>query len=89
MERAQLRLPLVVVFDHRWQETTETIDVSPLGVKFSLSRDVELGTLVRFELPMPAELRTTSDDNVLYAVSGYVIQVNPEPGKNVVVAEFV
>jgi hypothetical protein len=82
-------LPLVVVFDHRWQETTETIDVSPLGVKFSLSRDVELGTLVRFELPMPAELRTTSDDNVLYAVSGYVIQVNPEPGKNVVVAEFV
>jgi hypothetical protein len=89
VERAQLRLPLVVVFDHRWQETTETIDVSPLGVKFSLSRAVEPGTLVRLELPMPADLRTTSDDNVLYAVSGYVIHVNPEAGKSIVVAEFV
>lgn len=89
VERAQLQLPLVVVFDHRWQETTETIDVSPLGVKFYLSRPVEPGTLVRFKLPMPAHFRTTRNDAVLYSVSGYIIQVNPAPGKNVVAAEFV
>jgi hypothetical protein len=89
VKRVPLHLPLVVAFDHHWQETTETIDVSPLGVKFVLSRGVEPGTLVRLELPMPAELRTTGDDNVLYAVSGYVIQVNPLSGKSIVVTEFI
>lgn len=89
VERVELRLPLVVVFEHHWQEITETIDVSPLGVKFLLSRPVEPGTLVRLELPMPADLRTKTDDSMLYAVSGYVIQVTPGSGQRVVVAEFV
>ncbi len=89
VERVELRLPLVVVFDHHWQEITETIDVSPLGVKFLLSRPVEPGTLVRLELPMPPVMRTKANDSVLYTVSGYVIKVTPGSGKRVVVAEFV
>jgi DnaJ-like protein/PilZ domain-containing protein len=89
VERLEMRLPLVVVFDHHWQEVTETVDVSPLGVKFLLSRPVEPGTLVRLELPMPQDMRTNSNDSVLYTVSGYVIQVTPGSGQRVVVAEFV
>jgi len=90
VERIQLRLPLVVEFDRHWQEITETIDVSPLAVKFRLARPVELGTLVQLELPMPPALRTRSDDELLYKVSGYVIQAAPQPGGElVVVAEFV
>lgn len=89
VERVELHLPLVVVFDHHWQEITETIDVSPLGVKFLLSRPVEPGTLVRLELPMPPDLRTKTDDNSFYTVSGYVIQVTADSGQRVVVAEFV
>ncbi|MFY9611702.1 MAG: PilZ domain-containing protein [Blastocatellia bacterium] len=90
VERVELQLPLVVVFDHHWQEVTETIDVSPLGVKFSLSRAVELGTLLRLELPMPSALRTRTGDDLLYKVSGYVIKIAPVPsGARQVVAEFV
>lgn len=89
VERAQLHLPLSVVFEHRWREITETIDVSPLALKFSLQREVEPGTLVRLDLPMPPDLRTRPDDEVLYTVSAYVIQVTPEPADRVVVAEFV
>jgi hypothetical protein len=89
VERAPLHLPLSVVFDHHWREITETIDVSPLALKFSLQRQVEPGTLVRLELPMPSDLRTKPDDEVLYTVSAYVIQATPEPGDRVVVAEFV
>ncbi|MEK6304015.1 MAG: DnaJ domain-containing protein [Acidobacteriota bacterium] len=65
VERVQLCLPLVVVFERHWQEVTETIDVSPLGVKFRLSRPIELGTFVRLELPMPSNLRTRADDHAL------------------------
>lgn len=89
VERVQLRLPLVVVFERYWQEVTETIDVSPLGVKFRLSRPIELGTFVRLELPMPADLRTKADDHALYTVSGCVIKVIPEAVDRIVVAEFV
>lgn len=89
VERAELRLPLVVVFDHHWQEVTETIDLSPLGVKFSLLRAVEPGTLVRLELPMPPDMRMKADDSVLYRVNGYAIQVTPDAGQREVVVEFV
>ena len=89
VERAQLHLPLSVVFEHRWQEITETIDVSPLALRFSLKREVEPGTLVRLDLPMPPDLRTKPDDDVLYTVSAYVIQARPELRDRIVVAEFV
>jgi hypothetical protein len=88
VERVALRLPLVVVFDHNWQEITETIDVSPLGAKFVLSHPVEPGTLLRLELPMPPDMRTRADTSVLYTIDGYVIQVTLDPGQRVVVAEF-
>ena len=89
VERVEMRLPLVVVFDHHWKEVTETVDISPLGVKFLLSRPVEPGTLVRLELPMPSDMRTNNNDSVLYTISGYVIQVTPGSGPRIVVAEFV
>jgi len=88
-ERLRLSLPLVVVFEHYWQEVTETIDVSPLGVKFRLSRPIELGTFVRLELPMPSDLRTRPDDQALYTVNGCITKVIPEPTDRLVVAEFI
>lgn len=89
VERVALRLPLVVVFDHNWQEVTETIDVSPLGVKFVVSRPVEPGTLLRLELPMPPDMRTRTDTGVLYTIDGYVIHVTLDSGQRIVVAEFI
>lgn len=89
VERVRLNLPIRVSFDRYWQELTETMDVSPLGIRFRLSRPVEPGSELRIELPMPKHLRTHSYDDDLYVVSAFVIYAaNLECGRQVV-AEFV
>lgn len=87
--RVSLNLPLRVSFDRHWQELTETMDVSPLGVRFRLSRPLEPGSELRLEMPMPKHLRTHSYDDELYVVSAFVIYAsNYESGRQVV-AEFI
>lgn len=89
VEREPLNLPLRVSFDRHWQELTETMDVSPLGARFRLSRPLEPGSELRLEMPMPKHLRTHSYDDELYVVSAFVIYAaNDESGRHVV-AEFV
>jgi len=87
--REPLVLPLRVSFDRQWQELTETTDVSPLGVRFKLSRPLEPGSELRLEMPMPRNLRTHSFDADLYVCSAFVIYAaNAESGRQVV-AEFI
>ena len=89
VERVPLNLPVKVTFERHWQELAETLDVSPLGVRFRLSRQLEPGSELRLELPMPKSLRTHSFDDELYVVSAYVIYAsNLESGRQVV-AEFI
>lgn len=89
VERVPLNLPVKVTFERQWQEVGETLDVSPLGVRFRLSRPLEPGSELRLELPMPRYLRTHSFDDDLYVVSAYVIYAtNLESGRQVV-AEFI
>jgi len=89
VQRQALVLPLRVSFDRQWQELTETTDVSPLGVRFKLSRPLEPGSELRLEMPMPRNLRTHSFDADLYVCSAFVIYAaNAESGRQVV-AEFI
>ena len=88
VERVRLNLPMRVTFDRRWQELTQTLDLSPLGVRFRLSRGVEPGSELRLELPMPRHLRTHSYDDELYVVSAFVIYATSDDLGRQVVAEF-
>jgi hypothetical protein len=40
-----------------WEETTRSIDVTPFGAGFMLSRPVKIGKLLLLALPMPRQLR--------------------------------
>jgi DnaJ domain/PilZ domain len=87
--RVPLIIPVRVSFEPQWQEITETLDVSPLGIRFRLSRPVEPGSEIRMELKMPRELRTHSFDQDVYVVNGFVLyESNNESGRQVV-AEFI
>lgn len=89
VERVRLNLPLRVSFDRNWQELTETLDVSPLGIRFRLSRPIEPGSELRIELLMPKHLRTHSYDDDLYVASAFVLYTaNCDAGRQVV-AEFI
>ncbi len=89
VERVPLNLPLRVSFDRYWQELTETLDVSPLGIRFCLSRPVEPGSQLRLELPMPRHLRTHSYDEEVYVVSAFVLYAGNQGSSRQVVAEFI
>src|SRR3954471_21308574 len=60
-ERLELSLPARVFGreseDHEWVEQTRLLDVTPFGVRFSLSRPTEPGRLLHLTLPMPRQLR--------------------------------
>lgn len=89
VERLQMRLPALVTFGNRWQEVTETRDVSPLGIRLGLSRHVEPGTLLRVELPMPQPLRTHSYGEEHYSTKAYVIYTLKQERENLVVMELI
>jgi DnaJ-like protein/PilZ domain-containing protein len=89
VERLPLSLPLRVTFERQWQELTHTEDVSPLGIRFRLSRRIEPGSQLRLELPLPKHLRTQSSDDELYVVNAFVIHVSRNNRKWRVVAEFI
>lgn len=89
VERLTLNLPVRVTFDRQWQELTETLDVSPLGVKFLLSRPVEPGSELRLELLMPKYLRTHSYDEPVYFVRAFVVYTADHDSGRRVAAEFI
>jgi len=60
-ERLELSLPARIYGreseDYEWVEQTRLLDVTPFGVRFSLSRPTEPGRLLHLTLPMPRQLR--------------------------------
>lgn len=60
-ERLELSLPARVYGreseDLEWVEQTRLLDVTPFGVRFTLSRPTEPGRLLHLTLPMPRQLR--------------------------------
>jgi hypothetical protein len=88
-QRLVLRLPVRVTSeDGTWQEVTTSQDVSRLGVKLSLSRVVEAGTLIRLELPLPKDLRLHSQSEMVYLVDAIVRHSTESGARNVVGVEF-
>ena len=60
-ERLELSLPVRVYGreseDYEWVEQTRLVDVTPFGVRLTLSRPTEPGRLLHLTLPMPRQLR--------------------------------
>jgi tetratricopeptide (TPR) repeat protein len=88
--RINLNLPMRVHCKEKgWREQTESLDISPLGVKFSLSHHVEPGMRLQLEMPMPENLRIYKAGKEIYEVEAYVCRILfANDGKILVGAEF-
>lgn len=88
--RFALRLPVRVTSEAGdWQEVTESWDVSRLGIKLCLTRQVEPGALLRLELPMPEYLRLHSPTDSVYEIGAVVRHVKTGGSERLLVgAEF-
>lgn len=87
--RVTMHIPVIVTLEPQWQEVAESLNISPLGIKFVLSHAVEPGTLLRLELPMPVSLRARDFEDEIYTVNAYVLYAMEDKGKRLVAAEFV
>ena len=87
--RVAIQIPVIVTLENHWQEIAETRDISPLGIKLTLSHPVEPGTLLELEMAMPMSLRTRDFEDEVYRVKAYVLYVTEEKGERMVAAEFV
>jgi hypothetical protein len=73
-----------------WQETTDTIDISGVGVSVRLARRVPLGLVVQLTLALPLELRKTQQISPLYFLYAMVQRVEPaQQGRRVMGLEFI
>jgi tetratricopeptide (TPR) repeat protein len=89
-QRLSLSLPMQVYSkDRGWREQTESLDVSPLGVKFPLTHYVEPGMRLQLEMPMPENLRIYKASQEAYEVEAYVCRIlSANDGTLLVGAEF-
>src|SRR4051812_103463 len=82
-ERLELSLPARVFGreseDHEWVEQTRLLDVTPFGVRFSLSRPTEPGRLLHLTLPMPRQLRCFDHIEDQYRVWSVVCRITVAP----------
>lgn len=68
---------------NEWAEVTNSIEISPLGMSFILSRKVEIGQLVRLSLAMPRHLRCFDKNTPMYFLWGVVRYVSEPKMKNI------
>lgn len=93
-ERFKLCIPARVTgYDRRsgkWNEMTETIDVSRTGVRLRLRRPVRHGTVLYLTLPLPGKLRAHGFSEQSYNVYTLVRRIEPsKQGSRVVGVEFI
>jgi hypothetical protein len=93
-ERFKLCIPARVTgYDRRngkWNEMTETIDVSRTGVRLRLHRPVRHGTVVYLTLPLPGKLRAHGFSEQSYNAYALVRRIEPsKQGLRVVGVEFI
>ena len=92
-ERFRMSIPARVTGHDRaggkWQEMTETINVSRTGVRVRLRRNVRHGTLLHLILPLPMKLRAHAFTEASYSVYALVRRVDPpKDGLRTVGLEF-
>lgn len=83
--RFPLRLPLTVRTDDGREHFAETADISAGGVFFHTKAAIDVGTIIRFRIVLPALVLGT-DTDVLVNCSGRVVRALDENGKNAVAA---
>jgi hypothetical protein len=88
-QRLALKLPVRVTSgDGSWQEVTTSQDVSRFGIKLTLSRMLEAGSLIRLELPLPKDLRFHGHADAVYFVDAIVRHTSGSGDTNLVGVEF-
>ncbi|HYE75023.1 MAG TPA: hypothetical protein VEF04_16900 [Blastocatellia bacterium] len=55
--KLQVRVTCRETHSREWVENTETLDVTPLGARFTIDHRVELGQLLHITMNMPVQLR--------------------------------
>jgi hypothetical protein len=75
----------------KWQELTETVDVSRAGVSLTLSRRVRRGQVLHLSMPLPWQMRQHGHADPSYQIYALVQRVlpSPKPGVKLVGLEFV
>jgi hypothetical protein len=75
--------------NENWQESTESLDVSPLGVKLKLQRQAKEGMVLRIELPLPQPLRLQRGSEKMFGAVSIVCFVKPtDDEENIIGVEF-
>jgi len=87
--RVKMCIPVVVTCGSYWQETGETLDLSPLGAKLTLARPVEPGTLVCLQLRMPKQFRTKNYNDETYQVDARVLRFSEQKQSYLISVEFI
>lgn len=92
-ERFKLSIPTRVIghdlLSGKWDETTQTIDVSRAGITLCLQRRVRHGVVVQLMLPLPVKLRSYGYYDSNYKVYAIARRVEPvKGGQSVVAFEF-
>ncbi len=93
-ERFKLSIPTRVIGHNskggRWDETTQTIDVSRAGVTVHLHRRVRHGMVMQLMLPLPVKLRSYGYYDSNYKVYAIARRVEPmKGGQSIVAFEFI
>ncbi|HKQ06290.1 MAG TPA: EAL domain-containing protein [Blastocatellia bacterium] len=83
-ERFKLAMPTRVTgYDNdknKWDEMTQTINVSRTGVRLRLRRRMQQGNVVHLMLPLPVKLRSHGYSDSTYKVYALVRRVEPVKG---------
>jgi diguanylate cyclase (GGDEF)-like protein/PAS domain S-box-containing protein len=93
-ERFKLAMPTRVTGHDResgkWEEMTQTINVSRTGVRVRLRRRLKLGNIVHLMLPLPVKLRNHGYYDSIYKVYAAVRRIEPvKGGEQIIGLEFV
>ena len=83
--RFPLKLPITVRTADAREHFAETADISAGGVLFHTRTILEVGTLIRFRIVLPAAVLGT-DSDVLVNCAGRVVRSSQESGKSSVAA---
>jgi c-di-GMP-binding flagellar brake protein YcgR len=92
-ERFKLAMPARVTgYDkarHKWEEMTQTINISRTGVRLRLRHRLQHGNVVQLMLPLPVKLRSHGYYDSTYKVYAIVRRVEPvKGGEQVIGLEF-
>lgn len=68
----QMRVTCRETSSREWVENTETLDVTPLGARFTIDHTVELGQLLHITMKMPVQLRLYDQQEIEYRTWGLV-----------------